>query len=262
MHTPTIPNKKRNFVYMDDVSIDVEFKCPICFEPFDNPVSTPCDHTFCRKCIENSIKCNQNPTCPSCRHGSLSKNNLVPANRIISNRIDRYTVKCLTCGEKNILRGHFEEHVNNICSKANVSCPAAKVRCPWTGPRDQLEGHTNLCLYEQMRPVLSELVTSNESQQKQLNTQSLELKSIQDKLTVQLKKMQEQSEQLKKMQEQSEQLKKMQEQSEQLKKIQQQSEQRGKIQEQQALRLRTIENKLVKAFTRINELEKGERFSK
>ena len=232
MHTPTNPNKKRNLVYKDDASIDVEFKCPICLEPFDNPVSTPCDHTFCRECIENSIKCNQNQTCPTCRQGSLSKNNLVPANRIISNRIDRYTVKCLTCGEENILRGHFEEHVNNICLKANVSCPAANVRCPWTGPRDQLEGHTNLCLYEQMRPVLSELVTSNENQQKQLNTQSFELKSIQEELTVQLKIMQEQSERLKKMQ------------------------------QQQAFQLGTIENKLVKAFTGIKELEMGERFSK
>ena len=89
----------QGFVYMDDELIDDEFKCLICNEPFEQATSTPCDHTFCRLCIEQWLhKCTDgNQTCPVCRHSLAMDRDLKPANRIISNRIDRYLVKCLEC---------------------------------------------------------------------------------------------------------------------------------------------------------------------
>ncbi len=172
---------------MNDLSIDPDFRCPICLDPFDDAVSTPCDHTFCRECIETSIKYNR--ACPICRLRSLSNNNLKPANRIILNEVDRYIVICLMCNQTNIIRGDFQEHANKLCSKANVSCPAANIRCPWTGPRDELKSHQLLCLYEQLRPILNELLSANEKMQEQINMQATQLKSIQQGQTTQRTKI-------------------------------------------------------------------------
>jgi len=39
--------------------------CPICNDPFDSPVSTPCKHVFCRNCIETELMVNDG--CPTCK---------------------------------------------------------------------------------------------------------------------------------------------------------------------------------------------------
>jgi hypothetical protein len=93
------------------------------------------------------------------------------------------------CNQTNIIRGDFQEHANKLCSKANVSCPAANIRCPWTGPRDELKSHQLLCLYEQLRPILNELLSANEKMQEQINMQATQLKSIQQGQTTQRTKI-------------------------------------------------------------------------
>jgi hypothetical protein len=43
--------------------------CPICYDSFEkkNLVKTPCDHLFCRKCLEKFFASNQRLVCPLCR---------------------------------------------------------------------------------------------------------------------------------------------------------------------------------------------------
>ncbi|SJK98204.1 uncharacterized protein ARMOST_01465 [Armillaria ostoyae] len=44
--------------------------CAICLTPYDNPVSTPCGHVFCMKCINIHIHMSSDgykSFCPSCR---------------------------------------------------------------------------------------------------------------------------------------------------------------------------------------------------
>ena len=136
------------FVFMDESSIDDEFKCSICNEPFENATSTPCDHTFCRRCIEQWLeKTFDNGSCPTCRESVSLDSDLKPANRIISNRIDRYPVKCLTCGLEGIQRGLFSNHTEKSCTKVDVSCSACDIWCPWIGPRNQLNDHLQSCSY-------------------------------------------------------------------------------------------------------------------
>ncbi|XP_041858663.1 nuclear factor 7, ovary-like [Melanotaenia boesemani] len=42
--------------------------CPICLDVFNQPVSTPCGHNFCRGCIQRYWQTNNLPQCPMCKH--------------------------------------------------------------------------------------------------------------------------------------------------------------------------------------------------
>jgi len=64
-----------------------EITCSICGNPFTDPRTIPCLHTFCKQCIEKSIESNKSPEttavvcCPLCR-APLPQNEIasVPAN--------------------------------------------------------------------------------------------------------------------------------------------------------------------------------------
>ena len=153
------PKKNKHFVYVGDANIDEDFTCPICMELLDIPVCTPCDHTFCRECIEEWLDENEK-CCPTCR-SALNTDNLKLASRLICNKIDRYQVKCLACDQTNIPRGQFNDHWQKLCNKVEVPCPRADIKCPWKGSRDELEKHLSTCVYEQMRPMLGDLLSVN-----------------------------------------------------------------------------------------------------
>uniref|UniRef100_A0A3B5MVS1 G protein-coupled receptor 156 n=1 Tax=Xiphophorus couchianus TaxID=32473 RepID=A0A3B5MVS1_9TELE len=42
--------------------------CPICLDVFNQPVSTPCGHNFCRDCIQRYWQSTNPPQCPMCKH--------------------------------------------------------------------------------------------------------------------------------------------------------------------------------------------------
>ncbi|XP_047452594.1 E3 ubiquitin-protein ligase TRIM21-like [Mugil cephalus] len=44
-----------------------QFLCSICLEVFTDPVSTPCGHNFCKKCITEHWKINVQCQCPMCK---------------------------------------------------------------------------------------------------------------------------------------------------------------------------------------------------
>ncbi|CAF4011207.1 unnamed protein product, partial [Rotaria sp. Silwood1] len=55
-------NMFNDYEYMNENSIDAELKCPLCYQPFQLPVSAPCGHTFCHICINPWII--RQSTCP------------------------------------------------------------------------------------------------------------------------------------------------------------------------------------------------------
>lgn len=188
----TIPKKNKNFVYFGDANIDEDFTCPICMEPFDMPVCTPCDHTFCHECIEQWLDKNEK-CCPTCR-SLLNSNSLKPASRLICNKIDRYLVKCLACDQTNIQRGHFNDHLQKMCSKVEVSCQRADIKCPWKGPKDESQKHLSTCVYDQMRPILDDLLTINT----RLNEENHKQKNLLEQLTAELGNMRQELTQMSK----------------------------------------------------------------
>ncbi len=162
------------FEYMDKASIDKDLNCEYCNNPLVDPISTPCKHTFCRTCIENKIK-KTGGACakPKCKNKSIALEDLTPVTeRIVLNMLDRLLVKCTNCGALNIQRGAFEKHVTKICPKAAVSCPASDLKCSWIGSSDQLKQHVMVCAYEQIRPILIEIIQDNRQLKEQIQQMS------------------------------------------------------------------------------------------
>ncbi|CAF1259585.1 unnamed protein product [Rotaria magnacalcarata] len=166
------------YEYIDESSIDENYKCLICNEPFQHPVTTPCDHSYCQECIEHWLDEGYS-TCPACRQPT-SINNLKPiTTRLVLNILDRLQVKCLECGQCGIQRGNFNDHIAKICPKGTILCSASDIKCPWSGQRDQLQEHLINCSYEKLRSVLDCLINTNRTLEDQIQILSSQVQILQ-----------------------------------------------------------------------------------
>lgn len=154
-------NNNHKYEYMDDVIVDSELICSICNKPFDEPVSTSCDHTFCQSCIKQWIEKGKK-SCPTCRQKITSPDQFTQVSRPLRNILDRLHIKCLTCGQTGLQRDHFNNHINKLCQKVHVVCSAADIKCPWSGLREELTNHLTICQFEPLRTLLSKLLTENQ----------------------------------------------------------------------------------------------------
>ncbi|CAA7259772.1 unnamed protein product [Cyclocybe aegerita] len=65
-HPPTPPPASRDTVLAEfDKKLLDELTCHICYLLFYQPVTTPCQHTYCAKCLQRSL--DHSTTCPICR---------------------------------------------------------------------------------------------------------------------------------------------------------------------------------------------------
>ena len=158
-----------NYVYINKASINERLKCAICKNPLIDPVSTNCQpekHIFCRLCILDSIAGNQ--SCPICNQ-QLNNDNLEPINdRYLINALDEIPVRCQLCNESDLKRMNFNDHLDNVCPAANVTCPSKEMMCAWVGPRDQLDTHLNRCIFNILKPLFNQFQEKIDLQQKQI----------------------------------------------------------------------------------------------
>lgn len=74
--------------------ISRDLTCSICLDLFKQPVSLPCDHTFCRGCIEGYWEGPRSPSqggsgsCPQCR--KMYPGQSYRPNRIVANIVESY----------------------------------------------------------------------------------------------------------------------------------------------------------------------------
>ena len=63
------------------LDLEAEVECSVCLDAFDDPVTTPCGHLYCRNCIVNCIDTgisqNGAAQCPDCRQ-PITQSSLVP----------------------------------------------------------------------------------------------------------------------------------------------------------------------------------------
>ncbi|XP_035275426.1 nuclear factor 7, brain-like [Anguilla anguilla] len=71
-----------------------ELYCSVCLGIFNNPVSLPCDHTFCRPCIQN-CQDTPRPRCPECR-ARFAAGAFKP-NRALRNMAERLKAELYRC---------------------------------------------------------------------------------------------------------------------------------------------------------------------
>ena len=92
-----------------------EAKCPLCLEIMEEPVSTSCDHLFCKNCIQ------YRPTCPTC-----CKEYTTTPDRGSVRIMKAFKVKCpnswVGCKWQGDL-GDAEEHLEEKCQHQKVECP-------------------------------------------------------------------------------------------------------------------------------------------
>ena len=72
------------------VQLKKSFSCTICLDFRMNSASTKCQHSFCRKCIEDWIEKNGTrgrARCPDCNAGGLTKRSLVAEGEVMGRQI-------------------------------------------------------------------------------------------------------------------------------------------------------------------------------
>jgi hypothetical protein len=166
-----------DYDYINEESIDKHLQCSICTRPFLHPTLTKCKpnrHTFCYHCIEEWIE--HNPSCPICRQQLNSQDLTLITDGPLIGILNELKIRCKFCQQSGIQRGNFADHINKTCPKVNISCSSADIKCPWTGSRDQLNQHLSTCMFNPLRPLITQL-------QKQINNQQTEIEQLKSQIT-------------------------------------------------------------------------------
>ncbi|OAA52862.1 Zinc finger, RING/FYVE/PHD-type [Cordyceps fumosorosea ARSEF 2679] len=105
---------------------DTNLLCPICHDPLVDPVTTPCDHTFCYRCIRRSISSSPSGTaCPIDRE-PLFWADCFSAARLIRTQLNALVVKCPYTNRgctKELRREMIEKHASSECRYRDYYCP-------------------------------------------------------------------------------------------------------------------------------------------
>ncbi|KAI9170937.1 TRAF-like signal transducer [Paramyrothecium foliicola] len=105
---------------------DPNLLCPICHDPLIDPVTTPCDHTFCYRCIRRAFATSSSGTiCPIDRE-PLNWLDCTSAARLIRTQLNSLVVKCPYQNRgctKELKREAVEAHATTDCSLRYYPCP-------------------------------------------------------------------------------------------------------------------------------------------
>ncbi|XP_053155178.1 zinc finger protein RFP-like [Hemicordylus capensis] len=100
-------------------SLHKEATCSVCLEYFQDPVSIPCGHSFCRACITQCWKeRNTNFSCPQCREVALQRN--FRPNRELGNVVEitkRLSVHALEAAGGELVCEKHHEALKLFCSE-------------------------------------------------------------------------------------------------------------------------------------------------
>jgi hypothetical protein len=129
---------------------DKHLNCPICLNPFNEPVMLDCLHTFCFKCISNHLS--NSKTCPIDRHLNPT---ILKVPLIINQILDNIQVTCNNCStktQKHLFKTHLEE-----CLSFLGSCSLSEFGCDFVGSANELVFHDQICQFVKLKPILLQL---------------------------------------------------------------------------------------------------------
>ncbi|XP_013919335.1 PREDICTED: putative E3 ubiquitin-protein ligase SH3RF2 [Thamnophis sirtalis] len=74
---------------MDNLSLSDMLECPVCLEKLDASAKVlPCQHTFCKPCLQRILKSHKELRCPECRTLVLSNIEELPSNLFLIRLLD------------------------------------------------------------------------------------------------------------------------------------------------------------------------------
>lgn len=74
---------------MDDLALLDLLECPVCFEKLDATAKVlPCQHTFCKPCLQRILKSQKELRCPECRTLVLCGIEQLPSNLLLIRLLD------------------------------------------------------------------------------------------------------------------------------------------------------------------------------
>ncbi|XP_062443246.1 E3 ubiquitin-protein ligase SH3RF2 [Rhea pennata] len=104
---------------MDDLALLDLLECPVCFEKLDATAKVlPCQHTFCKPCLQRILKSQKELRCPECRTLVLCSIEQLPSNLLLIRLLDG-----VRCGQ-NVAR------FGSIQRSGVLSSPASIRRVP------------------------------------------------------------------------------------------------------------------------------------
>eukprot|EP00128_Syssomonas_multiformis_P006065 Colp12_sorted_trinity150504_noHs@29619 len=99
-----------SFEYVDLDGISEHLKCPICFDPFIDPMTCPhCTNSVCREHAEVEIRSGRKK-CPMCRKPWQTMEVLLQACRALRHMLDDLLVVCPSDRSHHVKRGEFSQH--------------------------------------------------------------------------------------------------------------------------------------------------------
>ncbi|XP_052817878.1 RING finger protein 151-like [Mya arenaria] len=118
--------------------------CCICRDVLEDPVQAPCEHAYCRSCIEAWLV--HETTCPEDRR-PLSISSLRPLFRYMRNDLNRLQLRCRNraygCEHDGVLE--FMQSHESTCTFERLKCP--NERCTFFAARRVVDDHVRCCEY-------------------------------------------------------------------------------------------------------------------
>uniref|UniRef100_A0A8C4T579 Tripartite motif-containing protein 16-like n=1 Tax=Erpetoichthys calabaricus TaxID=27687 RepID=A0A8C4T579_ERPCA len=116
-----------------------EFTCSVCLDTLTDPVTIPCGHSFCLKCISNYWDQSQECSCPQCRHTfttrpELKRNTLL--NEVIK-KLKKTTISSLQ-SQNNTGPGDVE---CDFCTGKKFRAVKSCLTCPASYCQTHLQPH-------------------------------------------------------------------------------------------------------------------------
>ncbi|NXX29249.1 SH3R2 ligase, partial [Nicator chloris] len=100
---------------MDDLALLDLLECPVCFEKLDATAKVlPCQHTFCKPCLQRILKSQKELRCPECRTLVLGSIEQLPSNLLLIRLLDG-----VRCGQ-NVTRFGSMQRSGVLSSPASI----------------------------------------------------------------------------------------------------------------------------------------------
>lgn len=103
--------------------VDENLICPVCRVALIDPITTSCDHVFCRDCFSQSYAITK--ICPIDRTNLMVPHDIGPTHRLILNQLDSLEVRCPNKADgctKLLPRSMVQNHVTKYCEYSMVPC--------------------------------------------------------------------------------------------------------------------------------------------